>query len=113
MWIDVGNKTNILVCGGDVLMAKVVDYVGTFVTFGFDTPIRASYDNKTYILASILEENSSLFEHELSTYVDNKELYFCLEYCGIQQWNEGVLICEREIAKRKLNEVPNDKRFEL
>lgn len=119
MWIDVGNKTNILVCGGctkcngDVLMVKVVNYVGTFFTFDFDTPTRFSYDNKTYILASILEENSSLFEHELSTYVDNEELYFCLEYCGIQQWNEGVLICEREITKRGLNKVPNDKRFEL
>lgn len=92
---------------------KVVDYVGTFFTFGFDTPIRASYDNKTYILASILEENSSLFEHELSTYVDNEELYFCLEYCGIQQWNEGVLICEREIAKRGLNNTSVKTRFLL
>ena len=81
-------------------MVKVVDYVGAFFTFGFDTPIRASYDNKTYILVSILEENSSLFEHELSTYVDNEELYFYLEYCGTQQRNEGILICEREIAKR-------------
>lgn len=106
---DVGNKTNILVCDGctkcdgDVLMVKVIDYLGTFLTFDFDTSARVSYDNKTYILVSLLKEDSSLFEHELSTYVDNEELYFCLKYCGIQQWNEGVLICEREIAKRELN----------
>ena len=117
---DVGNKTNILVCdectkcGGDVLMVKVVDYLGTFLTFDFDTPARVSYDNKTYILVSLLEEDSSLFEHELSTYVDNEELYFCLEYCGVQQWNEGILICEREIAKRELNkESVVVERFEL
>lgn len=100
-------------CDGDVLMVKVVNYVGTFFTFDFDTPIRFSYDNKTYALASILEENSSLFEHELSTYVDNEELYFCLEYCGTQHWNEGVLICEREIAKRGLNREGVKERFEL
>lgn len=100
-------------CDGDVLMTKVVDYLGTFLTFGFDTPVRVSYNNKTYILASILEENSSLFEHELSTYVDNEELYFCLEYCGIRQWNEGILICEREIDKRGLNKVEVKERFEL
>lgn len=90
---------------------KEIDYYGTFV--GFDTPPRVSYDNKTYILASLLEENSNLFERELSTYVDNEELYFCLEYCGIQQWNEGVLICEREIAKRGLNNTSVKTRFSL
>ena len=88
--------------------------LGTFLTFDFDTPARVSYDNKTYILVSLLEEDSSLFEHELSTYVDNEELYFCLEYCGVQQWNEGILICEREIAKRELNkESVVVERFEL
>lgn len=90
---------------------KEIDYYGTFV--GFDTPPRVSYDNKTYILASLLEENSNLFERELSTYVDNEELYFCLEYCGIQQWNEGVLICERKIAKRGLNNTSVKTRFSL
>lgn len=91
---DVGNKTNILVCDGctkcdgDVLMVKVIDYLGTsFLTFDFDTPTKVSYDNKTYILVSLLEEDSSLFEHELSTYVDNEELYFVL---NIVEYNSGT-----------------------
>lgn len=118
MWIDVGNKTNILVCGGctkcggDVLMKKI-DYYGTFV--GFDTPKRLSFNGMTFILISLLSEDSVQFERDLSNCIDvnNEELYFCLEYCGIQQWNEGVLICEREIAKRGLNKVEVKERFEL
>lgn len=102
-------------CGGDILKMKmkVIDYYGTFVTFDLNAPIRVSNDGQTYVLASLLEENSALFEDELSSKIADKELYLCLEYCSKQEWNEGILICEREIDKRGLNKVEVKERFEL
>lgn len=120
MWINVRNKTNILVCGectecdGDFLM-KEIDYHGSYILM--NNPTRVSFEGNIYILASLLEEDSASFERDLSTYtdyIDDEELYFYLQYCiEKQKWNEGTLICEREIAKRGLNKVGVKERFEL
>ena len=66
-----------------------------------------------YILESFRQENPVMFEQNMADIMCGFFLFDYLDGCIKEEWNEGVLICEREIAKRGLNKVEVKERFEL
>lgn len=57
--------------------------------------------------------NSELFMKGLKD-ADDNSLFDIIKYCSeTRAWNEGVLLCEREIARRGLHVTDNEKRFDL
>ena len=63
--------------------------------------------------AMLCAENAEKFDAELKK-LDVSELRDLIDYlAGIGSWNEGILLCEAEIARRGLHIDDVRKRFEL
>ena len=121
---DVGNKTNILVCGGcvkcdgDVLMLelpKLTREIDESISSWIERYIfdETNSNGVAYVFKSFHDRDAKEFAYDISDLFINHQLYDYLDACIDVEWNEGVLICEREIAKRGLNRVEVKERFEL
>lgn len=105
-------------CGGDFLMKEqptVIKELKEITDWLNQHTISISHDADIafYVLESFREHDPVAFEKNIA---DIKCSFFVHDYlygCIKEEWNEGILICEREITKRGLNKVGVKERFEL
>jgi len=72
--------------------------------------------NDTAIEAAYLFRKSAFrvpnFEARIQNFPDDCIMRF-MKKCIDNEWTEGTLLCEREIARRGLHITDNERRFEL
>ena len=68
--------------------------------------------NLPHLLAMCICEKTSGFPVALLC-CDNEKIYNALNACIAEEWGEGVVIVEQEIARRGLHGEDNEGRFEL
>jgi hypothetical protein len=74
--------------------------------------IAIKYDIPYFLAILIRRKEAAGFEYELEQY-DDTSVYNALNACIAEEWGEGVVIVEQEIARRGLHIEDNEGRFEL
>lgn len=59
------------------------------------------------------DKNAELYEAALTNLSDDDIKTFFLYFAVPSNWNEGILLCEREIARRGLHVEDNERRIKL
>lgn len=78
-----------------------------------DVAKRLKYEYYSYIAPLYADwRNGMKFKQEVEMTIDN-HVKALLKYCIMIEWNEGIIICEREIARRGLHVEDNEERFDL
>lgn len=70
------------------------------------------YDIPDTLAILIRYKKAAGFEYELEQY-DDTSVLFSLTACIAEEWGEGIVIVEHEIACRGLHVENNEERFEL
>lgn len=79
--------------------------------FDADKELKAKY--YSYIAPLYVDMRDDIrFQYEIELTIDS-QVKSLLKYCIMSEWNEGVLICEKEIERRGLHIDDPKKRFDL